>query len=162
MSKRIWQRTGLGAAAAVFALTAVPAAVAVIAPSGEANADVCASAGRRITVGGCANLSDVMAPYVVGPTPTRRCRATPSTVASGGTAVGSMRAPAAGRLIIHNTVPLHRRRRVGAPNADRSPDEQLEEARKIALLSAEAGIADRIGHVMIPGMIEGTPIVPSN
>ncbi|MCB0930376.1 MAG: hypothetical protein KDB71_00565 [Mycobacterium sp.] len=67
MSKRIWQRTGLGAAAAVFALTAVPAAVAVIAPSGEANADVCASAGRRITVGGCANLSDVMAPYVVGP-----------------------------------------------------------------------------------------------
>jgi hypothetical protein len=67
MSKRIWHRTGLSAAAAVFALTAVPAAVATIAPSGEANADVCASAGRRISVSGCANLSDVMSPYVVGP-----------------------------------------------------------------------------------------------
>ena len=67
MLKRIWQRTGFGAAAAVFAITAVPAAVATIAPSGAANADVCASAGRRISVSGCANLSDVMAPYVVGP-----------------------------------------------------------------------------------------------
>ena len=41
-----------------------------------------------------------------------------------------------------------------APNADRSLPEQLEEARKVARLSAEAGIADRIGHVMIPGMID--------
>ena len=66
-----------------------------------------------------------------------------------------MRAPAASRLIIHNTVPLHTVAvELVPPNADRSPDEQLEEARKIALLSAEAGIADRIGHVMIPGMIE--------
>lgn len=28
---------------------------------------MCASAGRRVTVSGCANLSDVMAPYVVPP-----------------------------------------------------------------------------------------------
>ena len=38
------------------------------------------------------------------------------------------------------------------PNADRSPAEQLEEARKIARLSAETGVG--IGHVMIPGMID--------
>ena len=41
-----------------------------------------------------------------------------------------------------------------APNTDRSLGEQLEEARKVARISAEAGIADRIGHVMIPGMID--------
>jgi len=41
-----------------------------------------------------------------------------------------------------------------APNADRSRSEQLEEARKVARISAEAGIAEVIGHVMIPGMIE--------
>lgn len=40
------------------------------------------------------------------------------------------------------------------PNVDRSPDEQLDEARKVARISAEIGIADRIRHVMIPGMIE--------
>jgi len=39
------------------------------------------------------------------------------------------------------------------PNADRSPTEQLEEARKVARNSAAAGLAGRIGHVMIPGMI---------
>lgn len=41
-----------------------------------------------------------------------------------------------------------------APNTDRSLEEQLEEARKVARISAEAGIAGRIGHVMIPGMID--------
>ena len=44
-----------------------PAAIATIAPSGTASADVCASAGRRISVSGCANLGDVMAPYVPPP-----------------------------------------------------------------------------------------------
>ena len=48
-------------------LAALPVAVITISPSGEASADVCASAGRRVTVSGCANLSDVMAPYVVPP-----------------------------------------------------------------------------------------------
>lgn len=45
------------------------------------------------------------------------------------------------------------------PNADRSRSEQLEEARKVARLSVESGV--RIGHVMIPGMIdedEGRPV----
>ncbi len=45
------------------------------------------------------------------------------------------------------------------PNTDRTPDEMLEEARKVVQLSAETGV--RIGHVMIPGMIEedsGRPI----
>jgi hypothetical protein len=60
-------RTRVAAAAAVLGLAAVPAAIVTIAPSGVANADVCASAGRRISVSGCANLSDVMAPYVVQP-----------------------------------------------------------------------------------------------
>ena len=60
-------RTWVAAAAAVLGLATVPATIAIIAPSGEANADVCASAGRRISVSGCANLSDVMAPYVVQP-----------------------------------------------------------------------------------------------
>lgn len=53
--------------AAVMALAAGPAALVTIAPVGTASADVCASAGRRISVSGCANLSDVMAPYVVPP-----------------------------------------------------------------------------------------------
>ncbi len=63
MSNRTWR----GSVAAVVALAAVPAAVVTVAPSGAANADVCASVGRRVSVSGCANLSDVMAPYVVGP-----------------------------------------------------------------------------------------------
>lgn len=40
------------------------------------------------------------------------------------------------------------------PNTDRSLPEQLEEAIKVARLSAAAGIAGQIGHVMIPGMID--------
>lgn len=53
--------------AAALTLAGTPAAFIVITPAGTANADVCASAGRRIEVSGCANLSDVMAPYVVPP-----------------------------------------------------------------------------------------------
>jgi len=59
-------RTVIAATAAVLGLV-TPAAVVTIVTSGAANADVCASAGRRISVSGCANLSDVMAPYVVEP-----------------------------------------------------------------------------------------------
>ena len=40
------------------------------------------------------------------------------------------------------------------PNTDRTPDEVLEEARKVVQLSADTGLDGRIGHVMIPGMIE--------
>ena len=58
------RRWGFGAAA-VVALAAVPAVLVTIQPSGTANADVCASVGRRVSVSGCANMSDVMAPYVL-------------------------------------------------------------------------------------------------
>lgn len=52
---------------AVSALTAVPGALVFFQPAGEANADVCASVGRRVSVSGCANLADVVAPYVPPP-----------------------------------------------------------------------------------------------
>lgn len=52
---------------AVLALATLPGAVLTIAPTGIAKADVCASAGRRVQVSGCANLADVMAPYVPPP-----------------------------------------------------------------------------------------------
>lgn len=58
------RRWGIGAAA-VLALAGAPAVLVTIQPSGTANADVCASVGRRVSVSGCANLSDVMAPYVL-------------------------------------------------------------------------------------------------
>jgi hypothetical protein len=60
---RTWFATG----AVILGLTSVPAAIVTISPGSQANADVCASAGRRVSVSGCANLSDVMAPYVVEP-----------------------------------------------------------------------------------------------
>ncbi|MCX2929514.1 mycobacterial-type methylenetetrahydrofolate reductase [Mycobacterium sp. CVI_P3] len=47
------------------------------------------------------------------------------------------------------------------PNTDRTPDEILAEARKVVQFSAETGLQGRIGHVMIPGMIEeddGRPV----
>lgn len=58
------RRLAIGAAA-VLSMVGGSAALTVIAPGSSANADVCASAGRRVTVSGCASLSDVMAPYVV-------------------------------------------------------------------------------------------------
>jgi hypothetical protein len=45
------------------------------------------------------------------------------------------------------------------PNLDRAPEERAEEARKVMQLSAESGV--RVGHVMIPGMIDedaGRPV----
>lgn len=39
------------------------------------------------------------------------------------------------------------------PNTDRGAEHARAEAHKVLRLSAEAGIAGRIGHVMIPGMI---------
>lgn len=48
-----------------LALATLPGAIVVAAP--PAGADVCASAGRRITVGGCVNIADAVAPYVPPP-----------------------------------------------------------------------------------------------
>jgi hypothetical protein len=59
------KRTWTIAAASVLAVAAIPGAI--VQPTGTANADVCASAGRRIQVSGCANLADAVAPYVPPP-----------------------------------------------------------------------------------------------
>lgn len=55
------------AAAVTLAFAAIPGAIVMVAPAGTANADVCASAGRRISVGGCVNIADAVAPYVPPP-----------------------------------------------------------------------------------------------
>ena len=39
------------------------------------------------------------------------------------------------------------------PNVERGPDYAVEEARKVARISADSGLDGRIKHVMIPGMI---------
>lgn len=47
------------------------------------------------------------------------------------------------------------------PNVDRGREHALEDAHKVLRCSGEAGIEGRIGHVMIPGMIEedsGRPV----
>jgi hypothetical protein len=59
-----WLRSGTITAATVLALAGVPGAIVTIP---VANADVCASAGRRVSVSGCANLADPIAPYVPPP-----------------------------------------------------------------------------------------------
>ncbi|MCV7387893.1 hypothetical protein [Mycolicibacterium porcinum] len=58
----------LRAATVALAFTALPGAIVLAAPAGTANADVCASAGRRISVGGCVNIADAVSPYVPPPT----------------------------------------------------------------------------------------------
>ena len=71
-----WKRSWALTAATVFALAAVPAAIVTIPSSGVANADVCVSVGRRVSVSGCANVADAVAPYVPPPAYTLRCRTT--------------------------------------------------------------------------------------
>ena len=58
-----WTATTL----AMLSLAAVPAAIVTIQTPGVANADVCASAGRRVSVSGCANIADTVAAYVPPP-----------------------------------------------------------------------------------------------
>ena len=62
-----WRRPCAVAAASVFAFAAVPAAIVTIHVPGIANADVCVSGGRRVSVSGCASIADVVAPYVPPP-----------------------------------------------------------------------------------------------
>ena len=62
-----WIRSSTLAAATVLALAGAPAAIVTIRSPGVANADVCASAGRRVSVSGCANIADAVAPYVPPP-----------------------------------------------------------------------------------------------
>ncbi|OBF94311.1 hypothetical protein A5790_10550 [Mycobacterium sp. 852002-51152_SCH6134967] len=60
-------RSWFAGLAAALAVAALPGAIVIIAPAGSAGADVCASAGRRISVGGCVNIADAVAPYVPPP-----------------------------------------------------------------------------------------------
>lgn len=60
-------RSLCAATGAVMALATAPGAILLIGPTGVATADVCASVGRRVSVGGCANLADVIAPYAPPP-----------------------------------------------------------------------------------------------
>ncbi len=62
-SVRSWIAAGIG----LLALTSIPEIYAVVEPSGVANADVCASVGRRISVSGCTNVADTVTTYVPPP-----------------------------------------------------------------------------------------------
>lgn len=62
-----WRRPSAVFAIAVLAFTAVPEAFAAVLPSGVARADVCVNAGRRVSVSGCGNLADAVAPYAPPP-----------------------------------------------------------------------------------------------
>jgi hypothetical protein len=63
----LWVRSWTAAGVAVLALTSIPQMYAAVQPSGVANADVCASVGRRISVNGCTNVADTVNGYVTPP-----------------------------------------------------------------------------------------------
>jgi hypothetical protein len=63
----LWLRSWIAGAIAALALTAIPEVWAVVQPPGAANADVCASVGRRVSVGGCTNVADTVNAYVPPP-----------------------------------------------------------------------------------------------
>jgi hypothetical protein len=63
LTRRTWAAVAIG----LFALTAVPEAFATIRPPGVARADVCVNAGRRVSVSGCTNVADAVAPYAPPP-----------------------------------------------------------------------------------------------
>jgi hypothetical protein len=60
-------RTPAAIAAAVFALATVPGAFVTIQSPGVARADVCASAGRRVSVSGCADIAGAINYYAPPP-----------------------------------------------------------------------------------------------
>ncbi len=60
-------RSWAGIVAAAFALVTAPGALAVIYTPGVASADVCASAGRRVSVGGCVDIAGAIADYAPPP-----------------------------------------------------------------------------------------------
>lgn len=64
MSHRV--RSWTATAAAVLGFAAAPGII-VIVQAPDASADVCVSGGRRISVSGCANIADTIAPYVPPP-----------------------------------------------------------------------------------------------
>ncbi|BBZ70289.1 hypothetical protein MPRS_13820 [Mycobacterium paraseoulense] len=56
MNVRSWIVGGM----AVLTLAAIPEMYGLVQPSGVANADVCASVGRRVSVSGCTNVADTI------------------------------------------------------------------------------------------------------
>ncbi len=54
----LWVRPWIAGAIAMLAVTSIPQMDSVVQPSGVANADVCASVGRRVAVSGCTNVAD--------------------------------------------------------------------------------------------------------
>ena len=62
-----WVKTWIGAVTASLALTSIPAMFDVVQAPGVANADVCASVGRRVSVSGCTNVADTVNAYVPPP-----------------------------------------------------------------------------------------------
>ncbi|MFZ1176034.1 MAG: hypothetical protein WAO15_07145 [Mycobacterium sp.] len=62
-----WKRPSAAVAIAILAFTAVPEIFAMTQPSGVARADVCVNAGRRVSVSGCTNVADAVAPYAPPP-----------------------------------------------------------------------------------------------
>ncbi|BCI88444.1 hypothetical protein NIIDMKKI_36500 [Mycobacterium kansasii] len=98
---RPWKRPAAVLATAVLAFTAVPEVFAIMAPSAQANADVCVNAGRRVSVSGCANIADAVAPTFRPRLNTPRCRKT-------------IRLPAAGtkHQRLRQCRPAHQRQRV--------------------------------------------------
>jgi hypothetical protein len=60
-------RSCIAAAAAVVSLATVPGVIVTVQSAAVARADVCVGAGRRISVSGCANIADTVAPYVPPP-----------------------------------------------------------------------------------------------
>lgn len=60
-------RSWAAAILAVLAVATISEVIAAMEPAGAARADVCASVGRRVRVGGCANIADAVAPYVPPP-----------------------------------------------------------------------------------------------
>jgi len=63
----LWVRSWTAAGIAVLALTTISDVCAVVQPSGVANADVCASVGRHVSVSGCTNVADTVNSYVPPP-----------------------------------------------------------------------------------------------
>jgi hypothetical protein len=56
-------RPWMAAGVALIAVTSIP----VVLPTTVANADVCASVGRRVSVSGCTNVADTVNSYVPPP-----------------------------------------------------------------------------------------------
>jgi hypothetical protein len=51
----------------MVAIASAPEMCCVVQPSAAANADVCASVGRRVSVSGCTNVGDTVNSYVPPP-----------------------------------------------------------------------------------------------